>query len=69
MNKETKKFLRDFLKYRKMQTQLIKLRKKKADPKNVKPVTDLLQKINWHLADMDKAAELLLNPKTEVSNG
>lgn len=58
MDHETKliEFLSEYRDYRKQQTKLLVLRKKKPDPKNVKPVEKLLKNINAKLTKMDGMA-------------
>lgn len=67
MDKELKKFLQDFQKYRWMQNKLVALRSKPESAKNVPLVTQQMFKINDHLLAMDRTAAALLIQMKEVT--
>jgi hypothetical protein len=60
--KQATKLARAIISYRKNQAKLVKLRSKPPHPKNVDPVKNLLTKINYQLADMEKLANEILTP-------
>lgn len=71
LQKNAKELAEGFKKYRRLQKKMGKLKVKKADPKNVKPMIKVMKDINGLLNQMDVMADKVLTgskKESEVTN-